>query len=104
MNKPKELKPCPFCGKNARIEDHYIGDALAPYYMVGCEDHRLDYCSDTKEEAANKWNKRERDELAAKLERVRRWADDALHEYDTPVSCKINTTYSYLDKISKECW
>ena len=46
---------------------------------------------------------RERDELMAKLGRVRIMANTALFELHMPLSCKLHSTTVMLDKIIKEC-
>lgn len=79
----QELKPCPFCGKEASV---YVFDATGPYdrnikyeYQPGCE---TDGCSgewggssySSDDEARNAWNTRTPDpmleELAGALEEI----------------------------------
>lgn len=55
--KVEEPLPCPFCGSECEVEND---DVLGfNDYRVRCKKgHKLDYCSDTKEEAIKKWNER----------------------------------------------
>ena len=54
-----KLKPCPFCGGEAKI----IQGSLYYGYRVGCENrwclmHPITFSYQTKEEAIKAWNKR----------------------------------------------
>lgn len=56
MEKEVELKPCPFCGSEACVGV----EGMTTYWSVGC---RKCFCFfaryfNTKEEAIEKWNKR----------------------------------------------
>lgn len=65
MTKP-ELKPCPFCGGSASLEEADINPMKRPYiyrYTAGClNDGCMGYLSmaifETEQEAAYKWNTR----------------------------------------------
>lgn len=61
MNNPK-LKPCPFCGGNAKVETykHPYGHTM---YWVGCANEKCDVFPETpgyseRRNAVRSWNKR----------------------------------------------
>lgn len=49
----KELKPCPFCGLQARIRK-----INAEYYVITCTKNCVETEITTKEKAIEIWNKR----------------------------------------------
>lgn len=54
-----ELKPCPFCGGEACMQEHVFHGYTSTYGVVCldcCAETRQFY--DTKEEAAEAWNRR----------------------------------------------
>lgn len=60
-----ELKPCPFCGGPAEINDEYPGNAIARCKDQSCFGHVTDWVLDrdgdgyqSVEKAAEAWNKR----------------------------------------------
>jgi hypothetical protein len=56
--KQLEIKPCPFCGAKARLEngyDYYNGYRI---WCTGEDQHGLDYIGDTAEQTIEVWNKR----------------------------------------------
>lgn len=62
----RELKPCPFCGGNAKLIETYKYVGLSkpiPRYFVRCDNDDCNVyvatCnSDTEEEAIEAWNRR----------------------------------------------
>lgn len=57
------LKPCPFCGGQADIENIGSGEVEDEYfYMISCEECGASACfgddSETKDGAISKWNRR----------------------------------------------
>ena len=61
----EELKPCPFCGKEAFIFERACGDSLNDiFFEIGCKTYECimeegsDFICDTKEESIEAWNKR----------------------------------------------
>ena len=64
-NKLTELKPCPFCGGEAKIVEYYIkGVANKKHYFVECKNCgvRRDNHHDgyrTRQDVINAWNRRE---------------------------------------------
>lgn len=54
-----KLKPCPFCGGKADFAT-WIFEGGKKEYSVMCDDCDADvYSCETKEEAAEKWNRRD---------------------------------------------
>jgi Lar family restriction alleviation protein len=60
-----KLKPCPFCGGEARIYySTYRNSSLVKYYGVTCDTEgcwvyeNSESWNDTKKEAADEWNNR----------------------------------------------
>lgn len=53
-----DLKPCPFCGMDAKIihEADDDGDQFYYVYCLGCDAETAGY--ETREEATNAWNRR----------------------------------------------
>lgn len=57
----KELKPCPFCGREGRII--FVYGLFVPYCKnESCILYTLDVCYDTKKKAIEAWNRRASDE------------------------------------------
>jgi Lar family restriction alleviation protein len=60
-----ELKPCPFCGGEAKVYDHFriARGKTWNYFRVGCEECGLRFpkFSEVKEEAIEAWNRRAED-------------------------------------------
>ena len=58
----EELKPCPFCGGEVKIED--ISDEDGPYFMIACSNKACGAAasfgdkSETEEGATEAWNTR----------------------------------------------
>lgn len=51
------ILPCPFCGSVCEIKENEFGRDIL--YNVECDNgHKLDWMSDTKEEAIEMWNTR----------------------------------------------
>ena len=59
-----KLKPCPFCGGNAHIEDISEPDDMDAIWMIVCKkcggsaSFGMDGCDATKDEAIAAWNRR----------------------------------------------
>lgn len=59
-----KLKPCPFCGGRAHIEDISEPDDMGPIWMILCKkcgasaSFGMDGCNATKVEAVDSWNRR----------------------------------------------
>lgn len=54
-----DLKPCPFCGGEARMESVDLG-----VFWVECKNcYAETICADTEDEAAAAWNRRVTDEM-----------------------------------------
>ena len=51
---PEKLKPCPFCGGEAKVK-RFFGCA---YITVGCKECNVQINRDTKKQAIDAWNKR----------------------------------------------
>ena len=59
-----ELKPCPFCGRKAYIyKDEYIGTYRAECRNTRCSCIPSTWFCETKEGAADLWNRRAADEV-----------------------------------------
>ena len=60
----EKLKPCPFCGGKAHIEDISEPDDMGPIWMILCKkcgasaSFGMDGCDATKVEAVDSWNRR----------------------------------------------
>lgn len=93
----EELRPCPFCGGEARI----IAKPYEPKVCVGCDDDTclgfsgLGWLYDSEQEAAEAWNRRawcDRDALLALADEIE----------DNDVTYLVSTQYvldSYADRI-----
>lgn len=58
-----ELKPCPFCGCEVRLDIAYSYFRDTVIYCDGCDMvYTLDDCDATKEQIAEAWNRRVNDE------------------------------------------
>lgn len=58
-----ELKPCPFCGGEVRLDVAYSYFRDTVIYCGGCDMvFALDDCIATKEQIAEAWNKKVNDE------------------------------------------
>lgn len=60
MDKQTELKPCPFCGGNAKIVEGYdclLGETV---YYIECCDCKATFLdgNDNRENEIKKWNRR----------------------------------------------
>ena len=75
-----DLKPCPFCGAKAHMQQ-FDSDDIYPGYRVECAGgHALDWYEDTPQQAAALWNqrpslqaaRRRGDRLRRALEKIRR--------------------------------
>ena len=54
-----EIKPCPFCGGEVRLDVAYSYFRDTVIYCDGCDMvYTLDDCSATKEQIAEAWNRR----------------------------------------------
>lgn len=59
MEKSKELKPCPFCGRSAScfVEEFYYGYSGVYYeYRIECDYCDCSITSSTEEGAIKNWN------------------------------------------------
>jgi len=63
--KKEELKPCPFCGKGARLQEGFDQTNEEPYWYVVCNNERCTVApltrywdSENKRKAINAWNTR----------------------------------------------
>jgi Lar family restriction alleviation protein len=55
----RELKPCPFCGLQSKIEDFFIDDDPQPWHVATCTVCPVKtYDQQTPQEAARIWNTR----------------------------------------------
>ena len=79
----EELKPCPFCGGEARI----IAKPYEPKVCVGCDDDTclgfsgLGWLYDSEKEATEAWNRRA--ERTCRMEYNEEWSGDELY----PTEC-----------------
>lgn len=53
-----ELKPCPFCGKEAQLDKDSYGYYEVGCYNYGCQVQPFTEIFDTKREAIRAWNRR----------------------------------------------
>jgi hypothetical protein len=78
----EELKVCPFCGGNAKIEEWQPGDRSKVVFRVNCvNDHSLDWWTETPDEAILIWNIRPIEAaLTAERDAIRSQRDFLLQE------------------------
>ncbi len=75
-----ELKPCPFCGGNPRIDTEYDMDGFGNFHKVECSDcgasSKAHFCTQGNEcpqyyqEVRDEWQNRADDALTAEVERL----------------------------------
>lgn len=83
-----ELKPCPFCGGEARLVGHY------PYSITCCNCRATTVIYNTPEKAIDAWNNRVEFNLSPKeIEELRKKFSSVIH--DIPVS--------YYTEVRKPC-
>lgn len=83
-----ELKPCPFCGGEARLIGH------SPYSITCCKCRATTVICDTPEKAINEWNNRVEFNLSPReIEELRKKFSSVIH--DIPVS--------YYTEVRKPC-
>lgn len=82
------LKPCPFCGRTAKLYTSTDGK----YYWVSCTNDECGSCKPTKEEAIDAWNKRYDEKL--QFERTEKIADEEKE--------KILESLNYKDENDEE--
>lgn len=83
-----KLKPCPFCGAEARLVGHY------PYSITCCNCRATTVICNTPDDAIDAWNNRVEFNLSPKeIEALRKKFSSAIH--DIPVS--------YYTEVRKPC-
>lgn len=60
----KQLKPCPFCGREANLYKEYLFDGYqreSPTYTITCKGICVKMCAWSREKVIEMWNKRVND-------------------------------------------